>query len=91
MIRSEQSQIQQASHSRTSHWYKINAQILAAVYSVAIRHDILDFCERELVTLRGGGIEKKMGIIVLVKPRWNHRSVSDFQRMFSGKYVLSLV
>jgi hypothetical protein len=31
----------------------------------AIRHDILDFCERERVTLGGGGIEKKMTIIIL--------------------------
>ncbi|MCH8215508.1 MAG: hypothetical protein IH892_01920 [Planctomycetes bacterium] len=58
----------------------------------AILHDILDFCVRELVTLSGGGVEKKMAIIVLVlvKPRWNHHNISDFQRMFSGKYVLSL-
>jgi len=40
--------------------------------------------------LDGGGIEKKMAIIVLVEPRWNHHNISDFQRMFSGKYVLSL-
>jgi len=50
----------------------------------------LDFCERELVTLSAGGVEKKMAIIVIVKPRWNHHKISDFQRMFSGKYVLSL-
>ena len=56
----------------------------------AIRHDILDFCERELVTLGGGGIEKKMAIIVLVKPRLNYQNTSDFQCMFSAKYVLSL-
>jgi len=37
-----------------------------------------------------GGVEKKMAIMVLVKPRWNHHNISDFQRMFSGKYVLSL-
>ena len=46
--------------------------------SRAIRHDILDFCERELVTLHGGGIEKEMAIIVLVKPRRNHHNISDF-------------
>jgi len=56
----------------------------------AIGHDILGFCERELVTLRGGGIEKKMAIIVLVKARWNHHNMSDFQCMFSAKSVLSL-
>ena len=39
----------------------------------AIRHDILDFCERELVTLSGGGVEMKMAIIVLVEPRWNYQ------------------
>jgi hypothetical protein len=44
----------------------------------AIGHDILDFCERELVNLGGGGVEKKMVIIVLVKPRWNHHNMSDF-------------
>ena len=32
-------------------------------------NDILDFCDRELVTLSGGGVEKKMAIIVLVKSR----------------------
>jgi len=31
-----------------------------------------------------------MAIIVLVKPRWNYRNISDYQRMFSGKYWLSL-
>jgi len=30
-----------------------------------------------------------MGTSVLVKPRWNHHNISDFPRMFSGKYVLS--
>ena len=39
----------------------------------------------------GGGIEKKIAIIVLVKPRWNHHNISDFQRISSGKYVLSLI
>jgi len=58
--------------------------------SPAIRHNILDFCVRELVTLRGGWIEKKMTIMVLVKPRWDHHNISNFQHMFSGKYVLSL-
>ena len=58
--------------------------------SPAIRHDILDSCERERVTLSGGGVEKKMAIIVLVEPRWNQHNISDFQRMFPGKYVLSL-
>jgi hypothetical protein len=43
-------------------------------------HDILDFCERELVTLGGGEIEKKMAIIVLVKPRWNHHNISDWTK-----------
>jgi hypothetical protein len=38
----------------------------------------------------GWGVEKKMAIVVLVKPRWNHHNISDFQRMFSGKYGLSL-
>jgi len=38
----------------------------------AIRHDILDFCVRELVTLGGGGVEKKMAIIVLLRRSWNH-------------------
>ena len=61
------------------------------VYGVAIRRDILDFSERGFATLRGGGIEKEMGIIALVKPGWNHHSISDFQRMSSGEYVLSLV
>jgi hypothetical protein len=28
----------------------MTAQILAVVYSAAIRHDILDSCERELAT-----------------------------------------
>ena len=50
-------------------------------------HDILDFCEQELVTWRGGGVEMKMAIILLVKPRWNLLNISDFQRVFSGKYV----
>ena len=42
----------------------------------AIRHDILDFCVRELVTLSGEGVEKKMAIIVLVKRSWNHRKAT---------------
>ena len=67
----------------------MNAQILAVVYSAAIRHDILDFRERELATL--GGIEKKTAMIVLVKPRWNHHNISDFKRTFPREYVLSLV
>jgi hypothetical protein len=47
-----------------------NSSLLAgAKNSRAIGHDILDFCERELVTLGGGGVEKKRAIIVLVKPR----------------------
>jgi hypothetical protein len=50
----------------------------------------LDVCGRELITLAGGGIEKKMAIIVPVKPRWNHHNISDFQRILSGKYALSL-
>ena len=58
--------------------------------SPAIRHDILDFCVRKLVTLGGGGVEKKPPIIVLVKPRWNHHNISDFQRVFSDKHVVSL-
>jgi len=50
--------------------------LVAGGKSPAIRHDILDFCERELVTLSGGGVEKKMAIIVLVNPRWNHLYLS---------------
>ena len=42
----------------------------------AIRHDILDFCERELVTLSGAGVEMMMAIIVLVKRSWNHRKAT---------------
>jgi len=56
----------------------------------AIRHDILVFCERELVTLGREGIEKKMAIIALIKPRCNHHTMSTFHLIFSSKYVLSL-
>ena len=49
-----------------------------------------DFCERELVTLGGRGIEKIMAIIILVQPRWNYHHISDLQPVFSGKYVLAL-
>ena len=41
-----------------------------------IGHDILDFCVRELVTLSGGGVEKKMAISVLAKRSWNHRKAT---------------
>ena len=51
---------------------------------------MLEFCVRELVTLDGGGVEEEMVIIVLVKPGWNHRRLSDFHRMLSGKHGLSL-
>ena len=43
--------------------------------SRAIRHDILDFYVRELVTLGAGEVEKKMARGVLVKPRWNHHNI----------------
>ena len=57
----------------------------------AIRRNILGLCERALATLDGRGIEKRMAIMVLVRPRWNHHyDLSDFQHMLSGKYVLSL-
>jgi len=41
--------------------------------------------------LGGGGLEKKIAIIVLVKSRWNHHNTPDFQHMFSGRIWLSLV
>ena len=56
----------------------------------AIRHDILDFCERELVTLSGGGVEKKMAIIVLGKPRWNHNETANSLEHVSLLKQLSL-
>ena len=53
-------------------------------------HDILDFCERELVALGEGGAEMKTAIIVLVKPRWNYCKTANFWRMLSREQVLSL-
>ena len=50
--------------------------------STAIRHDILDFCVRELVTLGAGGVEMKMAIIVLVNHEWDHNETAYFSRMF---------
>jgi len=55
-----------------------------------IRHHVLDFYERELVTLGGRGVDKKKMIIVLVKPRRDHRNMSNSQRMFSDTFTLSL-
>ena len=52
-----------------------------------IRHDILDFCERELVTLGGRGVEKKMAIIVLVKARLDHRKTANSQCTYPKKWV----
>ena len=60
------------------------------LFITAIGHDILDFYVRELVTFGGGGVAKKMAIIVLVRPRWNHHNISDFQCIFSDIFVLSL-
>ena len=58
--------------------WRIARGSLAKVLSFcpAFRHDILDFCVRELVTLSGGGVEKKMAIIVLLKRSWNHRKAT---------------
>jgi len=46
-------------------------------------HDILDFCERELVTLCGGGVEKKMVITLpasILKQSYARPLVSNFGR-----------
>ena len=43
-------------------------------------HDILDFFERERVTLSGGGVEKKMAIVVLVNRQWDHLYLSRANR-----------
>ena len=60
------------------------------INDTAIRHDILGFCERQLVTVGGEEVEKEMVIIVLVKLRWNQCSIYDSQCKFSSKYVVTL-
>lgn len=65
-------------------FFYVSVQSPRGTYGQGADHNILDFREREFVTLGEEAVEKKMATITLVKPRWNH-NISDFQRILSDK------